>query len=377
MPASRTRELEILNEISEALNRSADVSSALERTLELITRSLGFATGWVWLRDPHTRRFYLAAAHNLPPFLQEPVRMTGSACWCIEGLLDGDFDSQNVDSIECSRLRPAVKKRQTDLTRGLAYHASVALRFGGRDLGILNLTSKGFRKVSRDTLKLLSTIAYQIGIAIERARLAEAAADVARVQERANVARDLHDTFTQDLTAVTLQLEAALHGMNDTSSEGRRVAQALDIARDSVRRARESVERLREGPLRGQSFSGALHEAARTFTSRGGIPAHVNISAVALDPETEAQLFAIVTEALTNVRKHARAKHVTLTLKADKRFVRLVVADDGTGIEAGRAVAQSFGLRGMRERAASIGGTVTVRMTRPSGTTIAVRVPRA
>src|SRR6266487_3002502 len=79
-----TRDLTILNAISEALNSSADVRQALERTLGLVANLLGLRTGWVWLLDAETRQFYLAAAQDLPPYLREPVRMSGRPCLCTE-----------------------------------------------------------------------------------------------------------------------------------------------------------------------------------------------------------------------------------------------------------------------------------------------------
>src|SRR5262245_56301607 len=68
--------LVILNAVAEALNRSSDVREALDRTLELVAGFLGLRTGWVWLLDPETDQFYLAASRNLPPFLQEPGRLS-------------------------------------------------------------------------------------------------------------------------------------------------------------------------------------------------------------------------------------------------------------------------------------------------------------
>src|SRR5438105_9659253 len=79
----RARDLRILNAIAEALNSAPDVQQALTRTLGLVAELLGLRTGWVWLLDPETQQFYSAAAQELPPYLKEPVRMTGSSCWCI------------------------------------------------------------------------------------------------------------------------------------------------------------------------------------------------------------------------------------------------------------------------------------------------------
>ncbi|MEO8218199.1 MAG: GAF domain-containing protein, partial [Acidobacteriota bacterium] len=144
------RELEIVGAIAEALNSAYDVRQALDKTLSLVTSLLGFETGWVWLIDPDSGRFYIAAVHNLPPYLQEPVRMTGASCWCIEEFRRGGLTAQNIDIIECSRLRPAVKAQQTDLTRGLAHHATIPLYFQGKALGIMNVTAQDLRPITND-----------------------------------------------------------------------------------------------------------------------------------------------------------------------------------------------------------------------------------
>src|SRR4051794_19974570 len=102
-PHGSTRELTILNAISEALNSSADVRQALERTLGLVADLLGLRTGWVWLLDPETKQFYVAAARDLPPFLQEPIRMSGRWCLCTDLFRKGKLTPLNIDMLECSR----------------------------------------------------------------------------------------------------------------------------------------------------------------------------------------------------------------------------------------------------------------------------------
>jgi two-component system NarL family sensor kinase len=368
-----TRELQILAVIAQALNRSADVPGALEQTLRLAAELLECETGWIWLRDLRTRKFYLAASYNLPPFLQEPVRMTGSKCWCIEGLVDGDFKSRNVDAIECSRLRPAVLRNQFALTRGIAYHASVAIRFGGQDLGLMNLTKPGLRKIAGHDLRLLTTIADQLGIAVERARLAETATQVARMREREELARDLHDTFAQDLTAITLQLETALQYIGGEAQAARQVTSALNVARDSVHRARRSVEALRSSPENGSPLDAALAELARSFTSQSGVPVHLHVDATGAHPEIERVVYRIAQEALTNVRRHAKAKNVWIDATRRRGQVVLTIRDDGKGLKERKR--DGIGINGMQERARSIGGSVSVRSYRPGGTEVRATLP--
>lgn len=368
-----TRELEILAVIAQALNRSADVPDALQQTLRLAAELLECETGWIWLRDQRTRKFYLAASYNLPPFLQEPVRMTGSKCWCIEGLLDGDFRSRNVDAIECSRLRPAVMRNEIALTRGIAYHASVAIRFGGQDLGLMNLTKPSLRKIAAHDLKLLTTIADQLGIAVERARLAETATQIARLREREELARDLHDTFAQDLTAITLQLETALQYIGGEAQAAQQVSSALRVARESVHRARRSVEALRSTPESGSPLDAALAELVRSFTSQSGVPVHLHVDAAGAHPDIERVAYRIAQEALTNVRRHAKAKTVWVDATRRRGKLVLTIHDDGKGMAERKA--GGIGIASMQERARSIGGTVSVRNHRAGGTEVRASLP--
>ena len=371
-----TRDLAILAAIAEALNSAPDVQRALERTLAMVADLLGLRTGWVWLLDPEGGRFYNAAAQDLPPYLQEPVRMTGRSCWCIDEFREGNLTPKNIDVMECSRLRPAVKLKATDLTRGLAYHASIPLYFQDKPLGIMNVTGPAWRELTADELRLLSTIAYQVGIAIERARLAEDSARLARAEERSRIAREIHDTLAQALIAIALQLEGALRAMDASPPRARaRVERALAVTRESLDEARRSVLNLRAAPLAGKPLPEALTALGRTLTAETGIRVHVDAPAVSLPPRVEAELFRVAQEALANVRRHAGATEVEITLTAAPRRVRLAIRDNGTGFAPAAVPEGRLGLVGMRERAQVLGGELRVQSARGRGTTITADVP--
>jgi two-component system NarL family sensor kinase len=372
------RELDIVGAIAEALNAAPSIEAALDRTLALVTKLLGLQTGWVWLVDRETGHMYLAAARNLPPYLEEPSRMSGEGwCWCIGEFREGRLAPRNVDVMECSRLRPAVKARQTDLTHGLAHHASVPLSFQGKPLGIMNITAPAMRRLTKAELRLLDVIGLQVGIAVERARLAEEGVIRARADERAKLARDIHDTLAQGLAALTLQIETALH---DVGKEPRRVQErlerALATARGSLDEARRSVTELRGAATAGKPLEPALNALARELTSESGI--HVTVSAAAgcsLGAEAESELYRIAQQALTNVRQHAAAKHVTLTLGCTRKRVTLTIADDGIGFDPRRVVAGRHGIAGMRERARATGGELRIASKKGEGTRVVARVP--
>lgn len=373
---SRAKELRILYAIADELNSATDIAQALERVLAIVAKALGLRSGWIWLVDPETNRFYNAASYNLPPYLREPVRMTGGWCQCTELFREGKLSAKNVDVIECSRLEPAVARNQIKLTGGLRYHASVPLSFRGKSLGIMNLTGPKWRRLSRSELRLLSTIALQLGATVERARLADEGARLARVEERTRLAREIHDTLAQRLTAIALQLEGVLKHLDHSGERARtELVRALDIAREGLDEARQSALALRGSPPAGKPLPQALEALARNFTSRTGIVVRVDAARINMPASVEAELLGIASEALTNVGKHARATQVEISFRRLGRHARLTVHDNGIGFFARQASTGGQGLIGMRERAQLADGSLEVKGTSARGTTVSATVP--
>ena len=377
-----TRDLRILKEIAEALNGAVDVDQALRDVLARIADLLGLRTGWIWLIDPRTGQFYSATAQALPPFLRDPVRMTGHTCWCIEAFRWGKLTAGNIELIECSRLRNAVGADRPG-TRGFRYHASIPLHFGDRPLGIINVDTPRWRRLSRRELDLLSTIASQLSMAIERARLAEESVRLARLEARTRLARDLHDTLTQGLTAIGLHVDAAMSRIGEEGDEEARtqLARARVVTQSSLEEARRSLRELRTSPLNARPLGEALMALGRAMAHDTGVRVHVQVDAgeeLALSPEVEEELYRIASEALANVRRHAEAKEVQVTLARAGRRVCLSIADDGRGFDTrarSRRTHAGFGLAGMRERAALIGGKLVAKSTPNQGTQISVTAP--
>ena len=287
--------------------------------------------------------------------------MTGDPCWCIESFVDGDFDSKNVDIIACSRLRRGALEGGNALTLGLQSHASIVLRFGERRLGIMNVCPPIPRKLSAEDLRLLSVTGAQIGLAVERARLA----------------REIHDTLAQDLAAIGLQLESALRSLPADSPAAQRVATALDVARTSLAQARASVLSLRADPLAGRALATALAALARELTSQTGMRVTLHQhGATALPAATEGELFRIASEALANARLHAAASRIEIELRDEGDTVALRIRDDGAGFDPASRAGDRYGLRGMEERARLAGGRLRLESAPARGTLIEAIVPK-
>lgn len=204
-------------------------------------------------------------------------------------------------------------------------------------------------------------------VAERERRAAGQIAELSAAAERNRLARDIHDSLGHHLTAVSIQLEKAVaFGERDADI----AAQALADARRSVGRAledvRASVSTLRAEPAR-------LVDALTGLAGESRVSLRVDGDERDTDPATVTALYRAAQEAITNARRHGRAGHVTLSL-AFGADVRLVVSDDGRGFDPAVASA-GFGLLGLRERAALLGGTVTVDSTPGAGTRVAVTVP--
>jgi two-component system NarL family sensor kinase len=370
------RALDVLGAVAEELAAPRDLAESLEAVLTTVARAVQLRTAWIWLLDEESGRFYHAASIGLPPFLREPVEMTHQYCWCIQAFFAGDFRTQNVGMMECSRLRSGAERAGRAATRGLRYHASVALRSADRDVGIMNLTGADRRRIGKSELQLLSVVGQQVGAAVERARLHELAVIAARSEERSALARTLHDTLAQDLTAIGLQLEGARRALGaDRPRAQERLERALEVARAALVQTRDAVATLRDEPLAGKPLSAALLALGRTFSAESGLRVHPHIDeSLALEAATERELFHIASEALTNVRRHARASTVRIVFERRARHIRLSIVDDGVGYTKTRAPGH-YGVLGMQERARVIGARFSIGRRRDAaGTRVTVEI---
>jgi signal transduction histidine kinase len=203
--------------------------------------------------------------------------------------------------------------------------------------------------------------------------------------ERQRLAREIHDTLAQGFASIVTLYEAAraeLDSMPEVALG--RMEEIGRTARSSLAEARRVVWALRPEALVEKSLADALDGLVRDFGSETGLVARSRVTgeARAIGAEAEAMLLRVAQEALANVRKHARACKVTLTLTYLDDALLLDVCDDGVGFEPALAhrdpdgwQAGGFGLSSMRERLEQQGGMLTIESAPGTGTTIAATLP--
>jgi two-component system NarL family sensor kinase len=277
--------------------------------------------------------------------------------------------------------------------RGEDYASLVSLpmvRRGHHVVGVVNVHSKERRHVSAEELAVLSDVAGLLAGIVENARLysrlAEREAELERFAastielqelERRRVAADVHDGISQRLVSLWYHLSAAEETLGPSSTEvAAELASAKELTTAALEEARRTIVGLRPAVLDDLGLGPGLESLAATLP---GVSAVVELDTCDLPAHVETALFRIAQEALQNVAKHSAAASVHLSLAATSTGARLVVADDGRGFDVDRERDErrpdAYGLAGMTERAALVGGRVTVTSTPGAGTTVTVDVP--
>jgi signal transduction histidine kinase len=213
-----------------------------------------------------------------------------------------------------------------------------------------------------------------------QAELAAVERDRGVHEERERMSREIHDTLAQGFTSVVALSRAARAALarGDVATAGERLALIEATASDNLDEARLIVAELTPGHLQSRTLGEALERLGVAVTSETGLRADVHVSGepVPLGGSAEVVILRTAQEALSNVRRHASAARVDLTLAYDRPdAVVLTVRDDGLGFEPGDA-RSGFGLDGVQARAAEVGGDVQVRSEPGGGTTLVLVVPR-
>lgn len=289
---------------------------------------------------------------------------------------------------------------------GITAELAVPIMLGQRVLGVLNV--EGSEPFGEEDAESLSIVADQLAVAIENAELYERGQRLAALEERQRLARDLHDSVTQQLFGMVMIAQSLEGAWKRNAAEAAHQGQRLlELSKSALREMRGLLAELRPS---GVPAAGAVPTGIERVRLEGLAPALAAHAAdfardqlvIALDarayltqtPGVEEALFRIAQEALSNVLKHARARHVAIELRADESATYLVVRDDGVGmrlaIESAAATAAAaapspasaalyggLGLSTMRERAQSVGGTLQIYSMSGGGTRVEVFVPRA
>lgn len=278
-------------------------------------------------------------------------------------------------------ITPHVKRTlETGAHTLTATEAVVPLIFKGSTIGALDLRHPPDQVITENEVALLQPFADAAAIAIQNAQLYAQQRWSATLAERNRIARELHDTIAQGLTAITMQLEAAQRSFERDPNRARsRLARGHELARETLADVRRGVWLLATPHVDDRSLTTQIDQIVARFGDRTGIPASYQHSGTTptLDQARTIQIMRIVQEALHNVEKHAHAQQVQVRSHGDRDTFTISIGDNGGGIAAQPSAdgQHGFGLISMRERARLIDGTLAITSVAENGTCVTLTLP--
>lgn len=265
----------------------------------------------------------------------------------------------------------------------------VPIKSKGRVVGDLYLTDKiadpsaegsEYTLFTQQDQEVVEMFATQAAIAIENAQLYRQTQQLAILQERERFGMDLHDGIIQSIYAIGLMLEDSQHRIEAEPKEAStRIARAIHELNDVIRDIRNYILELRPQRFQGRDLLRGLDELARDLRANSFLTVNVSFEAShqeKLTPEQTVEILHITQEALTNIRKHARATSVDVRVTNDNGPLRVTIEDNGIGFDWNVAEkSQGHGVQNMRERARALRGNLRVERREKGGTRLTLRVP--
>jgi signal transduction histidine kinase len=381
-------ELEAVRVVSEAVGASLDLHDVLDAALDRATELTGLNTATVRLLDEASQELVLGAHRNLPQVILDIERLPLDSP--LARFLLGDGTPHLVkDAFADERLSVRKELEESGYQSASTVHAP--MHWEGHIIGVISLGSFEGREATDADLSLLTAISRPIAAAIGNARLYESLRQVdasrrrlltrlvsAQEEERQTIANDIHDDSIQVMTAVGMRLYSLRRRLTDLDH-----LTALDefaqTLTEATRRLRSLMFELRPPALDREGLAPALRMYLEHNAQEEG-PSYELEDRLTSEPSPEirAVVYRIVQEALTNVRKHARAKRVHILLEPMGVGIRVRIADDGVGLSAGqgdRSAPGHMGLTAMRERAEMAAGWWRVESAPGEGTVVEFWVP--
>lgn len=371
---AQNRELALLYDSAAFLQRAQPIESLCEGFLQRISQYFKADGGSVRILDARRDNLHLVVHHGLSDEIVQAEH-----CIKVNDCLCGKAVAQRVTVVHDMRQIDSAQQLKCH-KEGFATVSVFHIQTGKQYVGFFNLHFRTPTTFAKHEHALLETLGQLLGVAVENLRLANREREMAISEERNLVAQGLHDSLAQSLNFLNLQVQ-----MLDQSLTEKHVEEAYNIVpmlREGVKQAYDDVRelllnfrtRLAEGDL-----LTALETTVQRFRRQTGIEAELiaDLDGAPFPREQQLQLLFIVQEALSNIRKHANANHVTIRL-TDQQDFTLSISDDGDGFDAASLLKkgeQHIGLHIMRERAQRLTAELDIQSAPGAGCTISLQLP--
>jgi signal transduction histidine kinase/ligand-binding sensor domain-containing protein len=364
----RTNELEALYSADAELHRHLDLEELLEVLVGIAVDILKADKSSLMVWDDKHEMLVLRVAQGFSPETMAKMSFKPG-----EGNVGLVATTGEPIIVEDTHKDPRVISDISD-PEGIRSFMQVPIKIGEQVFGVFSADYCESRGFGIDEQKLFIALAQRAASAIQNAQLYEQAQELAVVEDRSRLARDLHDAVTQTLFSASLIAEVLPRIWDQNQEEGeRRLEELRELTRGALAEMRTLLLELRPAALAEADLGELLRQLTESITGRSRIPVTLEISGECeLPPSIKIAYYRIAQEALNNVAKHAGADQATVTLICDQRQSRLRVSDDGRGFDMANIPVESLGVGIMRERAETIDAHLEIKSGVGHGTSVEV-----
>jgi nitrate/nitrite-specific signal transduction histidine kinase len=366
----RADQFRLISEVGRSITSILNVDDLLSEIVDLVHGAFDYHHVAIGLIEGNELVYKVGAGELTEAGIEfNPVRMkvgkeglTGWVAGTGESVMVGDvsIDERYVNMVGSSTKSELI----------------VPIKAKGDVIGILDVQSDQLNAFNESDLLIMQSLANQAGIALENARLYEEARQYAVLEERQRIARDLHDSVTQEIYGVTMFAEAASRMLSEGQpAEAQEHLKELRLtAQEALGEMRLLIYELRPPVLQRVGLEGALRARLEAVEGRSGIETGIEvIGEEDLKVHAQEGLYRIAREALNNALKHAHAKRLQVNITYEGSNVTIEIADDGVGFNPSSLDEEGgMGIRGMRERAEELDASIAIDSEHGRGTRIKI-----
>jgi signal transduction histidine kinase len=383
----RTKELEALYHADEEMLRHLAMEEVLQAIVDVAVDYLGADKSSVFTYSDDSDRLELRVERGFKTTMSDQISLPADSGLTQRALESGEtvivWDAHN----DPRHNQETVETTQLLQAEGVGSYMQIPIRIDEKVFALFNICFLEPHAFGQEHIRLFGSLAQRSALAIENAQLYERTQEIAALEERNRLARDLHDAVTQTLFSASLIAET-LPELWETNPEDvhQLLTELRQLSRGALAEMRTLLLELRPATLTEASMQDLLDQLAATVTGRKGIPVHVEMHGDCdLPRDVHIACYRIAQEGLNNIIKHASADEAWLKLVCDHtepdaeaesrtsaRQVVLSIRDNGKGFDPESISADRFGLAIMRERAAAIGARFSVMSESDQGTELRV-----
>lgn len=367
--AKKNRYLSVLYDFSQKLNQHHSLEELSRHFLQRLMLEFNATGGSVRLIDKTANKIYSVVDEGIPPSLSQQMQCQQlGSCFCTKAAEQAKTAINNLNQHFSPHFSHC-------LAAGFKMVLAIPIQTADKNQGIFNLHFSEEREISAEEILLLETLGQQLGIAIDNQRLTGKEKELAVFEERNLVAQGLHDSIVQSLSFLNIQLQLLQTAVKQQNNQ--QINTIIPLLQTGVQQGYEDLRELMSNfrsRYDDSQLEVAINAIIRRFSEQTNIPVTLKLDNLGkpLANNERLQILFIIQEALSNIRKHAQAKHININI-INHADVDILINDDGIGCnpeEVQSSHHQHIGLKIMAERAKRINAQLDIESTPMIGTTI-------